>query len=93
LSCHEQFLDDSFGNSDQTVSDPKNNPTATQPEVVIVGFFTTPFFRSFSAPDYFSCVFSGSSGGSCSCSSHNPGHGERFFGIVQPFPLLQLALQ
>jgi hypothetical protein len=27
----EQFLDDSFGNSDQTVSDPKNNQTATQP--------------------------------------------------------------
>jgi hypothetical protein len=29
----EQFLDDSFGNSDQTVSDPKNNPTATQPDL------------------------------------------------------------
>jgi hypothetical protein len=28
----EQFLDDSFGNSYQTVSDPKNNPTATQPD-------------------------------------------------------------
>jgi hypothetical protein len=28
----EQFLDDPFGNSDQTVSDPKNNPTATQPD-------------------------------------------------------------
>jgi hypothetical protein len=28
----EQFLDDSFDNSDQTVSDPKNNPTATQPD-------------------------------------------------------------
>jgi hypothetical protein len=26
----EQFLDDSFGNSDQTVLDPKSNPTATQ---------------------------------------------------------------
>jgi hypothetical protein len=26
----EQFLDNSFGNSDQTVSDPKNNLTATQ---------------------------------------------------------------
>jgi hypothetical protein len=29
----EQFLDDSFGNSGQTVSDPKNNPTATQPDL------------------------------------------------------------
>jgi hypothetical protein len=28
----EQFLDDPFGNSDQTVSDLKNNPTATQPD-------------------------------------------------------------
>jgi hypothetical protein len=28
----EQFLDDSFGNSNQTVSDAKNNPTATQPD-------------------------------------------------------------
>jgi hypothetical protein len=28
----EQFLDDSFGNSDQTVLDPKSNPTATQPD-------------------------------------------------------------
>jgi hypothetical protein len=28
----EKFLDDSFGNSGQTVSDPKNNPTATQPD-------------------------------------------------------------
>jgi hypothetical protein len=27
----EQFLDDPFGNSGQTVSDPKSNPTATQP--------------------------------------------------------------
>jgi hypothetical protein len=27
----EQLLDDSFGNSGQTVSDPKNNLTATQP--------------------------------------------------------------
>jgi hypothetical protein len=26
----EQFLDDSFSNSDQTVSDLKNNPTETQ---------------------------------------------------------------
>jgi hypothetical protein len=26
----EQFLDDSFGNSGQNVSDPKSNPTATQ---------------------------------------------------------------
>jgi hypothetical protein len=29
----EQFLDDSFGNSDQTVSDPKNNLTTTQPDL------------------------------------------------------------
>jgi hypothetical protein len=28
----EQFLDDSFGNSGQTVSDPKSNLTATQPD-------------------------------------------------------------
>jgi hypothetical protein len=28
----EQSLDDPFGNSDQTASDPKNNPTATQPD-------------------------------------------------------------
>jgi hypothetical protein len=28
----EQFLDDPFGNSDQTVSDPKNNPTTTLPD-------------------------------------------------------------
>jgi hypothetical protein len=28
----EQFPDDPFGNSDQTVSDPKNNPTATHPD-------------------------------------------------------------
>jgi hypothetical protein len=28
----EQLLDDSFGNSNQTVSDLKNNPTATQPD-------------------------------------------------------------
>jgi hypothetical protein len=28
----KQFLDDSFGNSDQTVSDPKNNPATTQPD-------------------------------------------------------------
>jgi hypothetical protein len=28
----EQFLDNPFGNSDETVSDPKNNPTATQPD-------------------------------------------------------------
>jgi hypothetical protein len=28
----EQFLDDSFGNSNQ-VPDPKNNPTATQPNL------------------------------------------------------------
>jgi hypothetical protein len=28
----EQSLDDSFDNSDKTVSDPKNNPTATQPD-------------------------------------------------------------
>jgi hypothetical protein len=28
----EQFLEDSFGTSDQTVSDLKNNPTATQPD-------------------------------------------------------------
>jgi hypothetical protein len=28
----EQFLDDPFGNSDQTVSVPENNPTATQPD-------------------------------------------------------------
>jgi hypothetical protein len=28
----EQFLDDSFGNSSQTVSDPKNNPIAKQPD-------------------------------------------------------------
>jgi hypothetical protein len=28
----EQFLNDPFENSDQTVSDPKNNPTATQPD-------------------------------------------------------------
>jgi hypothetical protein len=27
----EQFLDDPFGNSGQTVSNPKSNPTATQP--------------------------------------------------------------
>jgi hypothetical protein len=27
----EQFLDDPFGNSGQTVLDPKSNPTATQP--------------------------------------------------------------
>jgi hypothetical protein len=30
---YEQFLDDPFGNSDQTVSDPKNNPTATQSDL------------------------------------------------------------
>jgi hypothetical protein len=28
----ELFLDGSFGNSDQIVLDPKNNPTATQPD-------------------------------------------------------------
>jgi hypothetical protein len=28
----EQFLDDSFGKSEQTVSDLKNNATATQPD-------------------------------------------------------------
>jgi hypothetical protein len=28
----EQFPDNPFGNSDQTVSDPKNNLTATQPD-------------------------------------------------------------
>jgi hypothetical protein len=28
----EQFPNDPFGNSDQTVSDPKNNLTATQPD-------------------------------------------------------------
>jgi hypothetical protein len=27
----EQFLDDPFGNSGQTVLDPKSNPAATQP--------------------------------------------------------------
>jgi hypothetical protein len=32
LYFDEQFLNDSFGNSDQIVSDPKNNSTATQPD-------------------------------------------------------------
>jgi hypothetical protein len=32
LNFDEQFLDDSFGNSDQIVLDPKTNPTATEPD-------------------------------------------------------------
>jgi hypothetical protein len=41
-----------------------------------------PLLKSFSTPDYFSCVFQVHPVESCPRSSHNSGHGERFLGVV-----------